>query len=195
MADRQPTLILETERIIFPRRSGFYELQIKRTATEDILISTRLQNEQTDELLFSKQAEGTVRRRLDYIGNDYVSLCETYADPFLAGSEQEKSILKIVAVDSLPATPAVTMDDLLGNKNLNMVTESTDSDGKEENFGLARRKGYWIFQGRSFSDQEGREKFIDFPLSIIPPDHLVISNELAIPWPRVKNMFPKPGTF
>ncbi|NLM52074.1 MAG: hypothetical protein GX197_04555 [Firmicutes bacterium] len=188
LSEQQLTLVLETEKIVFPRRSGFYELQIKSTATEDVLFAAKLPEEFETERLLQAQTETTVRRRLDYVGNDYISLCETYTVPDFGGKKKEKSVRKIVAVDSLPATPAVTMDELLGNKNLNMLA---GAGAGEENFGLVRRNGYWIFQGRSFSYQEGQEKFVDFPLSIIPPNHLVFSNELAIPWPRVKNHVPQ----
>lgn len=187
--ERQLALILETEKIVFPRRSGFYELQIQSTATEDLLFLNKLPQEGEREIFLSEAAAGTVRRRLDYVGNDYVSLCETHTYPLLDGMTKEVSVFKIVAVDSLPATPAVTIEELLGEKDLNLVAENMLQP--EDSFGLARRKGYWVFRGRSFSYHDGQTKYHDFPLSVIPPNHLVFYNELSIPWPRVKNHVPQ----
>ena len=67
----------------------------------------------------------------------------------------------------------------------------------EDNYGLARKMGYWIFKGRiNYPQKRGKQaqggrkqeygiQEADYNIAVIPPDHVVFYNNLNIPWTRV----------
>jgi len=63
-------------------------------------------------------------------------------------------------------------------------------DADEDNFGLARKMGYWIFNGRINYKKNGKRTKKDYAITVIPPEHVVCCNKLEIPWTRVKNHVP-----
>ena len=234
LAEGKLAPVLEIGTILFPRRSGFYRLQVVRKAEgeieEDILIVNNiLGQEEEEEREEGKEdpaepaldpgcwegKEGYIHRRVNYIGNDYVSVEERIKQESLRdGSTSEKSQRRIFAVDSLPVMKAVKFSDLAGPEavaamehgrqkllqQLGLKQKFNLQD--EDNYGLARKMGYWIFKGRINYPQKGGEagarengntntyEEADYNITVIPPDHVVFYNNLNIPWTRVKNHVP-----
>ncbi|NLL22147.1 MAG: hypothetical protein GX263_10485, partial [Firmicutes bacterium] len=142
LTDRELAPVLEAETILFPRRSGFYRLQVVRKAEgkaeEDFLVVDNIMGKEEKEppaetpplsdavepALTIDPArwegkEGYIHRRINYIGNDYVSVEERLKQNFVSGgSSGEGSRLQIFAVDSLPAMKAVKISDLAGPEAL-----------------------------------------------------------------------------
>jgi hypothetical protein len=205
--------VLETKTILFPRRSGFYRLQVVRKEEgrkeEDFLIVEhilRQEEESALELSLDPLAwegkEGCIARRINYIGNDYVSIEETLKQASVSeGSISEESKLHIYAVDSLPGMKAVKISDLAGpgavtamehgkQKLLQQLGLEQAGLQDENNFGLARKMGYWIFNGRvNYRKKDAYEK-ADYNITVIPPNDVICYNKLHIPWTRVKNHVP-----
>ena len=146
--------------------------------------------------------EGYIRRRIRYIGNDYLSIEETVKQiPISGGGAREESRLYTVAVDGLPGLRAVTISDLAGDGavrameqgKINLLQQlGLEQTGPvdEENFSLARKMGYWIFNGRLSYPKDGVFVTADYNVDVIAPSHVVFYNKLNIPWPRVKNYIP-----
>ena len=142
LTDRKLAPVLEAGTILFPRRSGFYRLQVVRKAEgkaeEDFLVVDNIMGKEEKEppaetpplsdavepALTIDPArwegkEGYIHRRINYIGNDYVSVEERLKQNFVSGgSSGEGSRLQIFAVDSLPAMKAVKISDLAGPEAL-----------------------------------------------------------------------------
>ncbi|MCB5252973.1 MAG: 2,3-bisphosphoglycerate-dependent phosphoglycerate mutase, partial [Candidatus Cloacimonetes bacterium] len=85
LEDQKLAPVLETEGIIFPRRRGFYRLEVAAKSDgekeEDFLIAVDMsEEEKKDDLELSPDPllwdgkEGYIRRRIRYIGNDYLSI-------------------------------------------------------------------------------------------------------------------------
>ncbi len=218
LEDKKLAPVAETDAIVFPRRKGFYQLEVVRKnedkKEEDFLIvidhtlgQENLQ-EKIDGLELSPNSlqwegeEGYIYRKIHYIGNDYVSLEETVRQTSLIdGSINEKSKLHVVAVDGLPGLKAVKISDLVGPSALSAMEEGKQNllrqlglektvQDDEENFGLARKMGYWILNGRLSYEENDLSVSADYNIDAIPPGHVVFYNVLNIPWPRVKNYVP-----
>jgi hypothetical protein len=220
LENRKLAPVLETEAIIFPRKKGFYQLKVAEKSGEekggDLLIAVNMADtaampeEEKEDFEISEDpqrdggGEGNLHRRVNYIGNDYLSIEET-VEPILAGGGESKvSRLYTVAIDDLPWLKAVKISDLAGagaartmeQGKLNLLRqlglEHMDQPGQldEENFGLARKMGYWTFNGRLNYPKGGTIVSADYHIDVIPPGHVVFYNKLNIPWPRVKNYVP-----
>jgi len=218
LEDKKLAPVAETDTIVFPRRKGFFQLEVVRKnedkKEEDFLIvidhilgQENLQ-EKIDGLELSPDPlqwegkEGYIHRKIHYIGNDYVSLEETVKQTsVIDGSINEESKLHIVAVDGLPGLKAVKISDLVGPSAVSAMEEGKQNllrqlglekavQDDEENFGLARKMGYWIFNGRLSYVKNDLSVSADYNIDAIPPGHVVFYNVLNIPWPRVKNYVP-----
>lgn len=214
LTDQKLAPVLETKTILFPRKSGFYRLQVVRKEEgekkEDILIVDHIfrpdEEESALELpldpLSWEGKEGCIARKIRFIGNDYVSVEETVKQTSVSGgSTSEDSKLHLFAVDSLPGMKAVKISDLAGpsavtamehgkQKLLQQLDLEQTGQLDEKNFGLARKMGYWIFNGRvNYQKKDAYEK-ADFNITVIPPNDVVCYNKLHIPWTRVKNHVP-----
>ncbi|HHX75354.1 MAG TPA: hypothetical protein GX699_10675 [Firmicutes bacterium] len=190
--------LLELKGIIFPRRRGFYRLEAvtARDAedSEELLLATPLfapaktEPAEDPDIPLPTAYRGTVTRSITYIGNDYVSVLEHRKPPPSGGAAEER--YAIFAVDALPFARAVSLSDLIDSPAATQPVPPAGS-GRRDNLlaagdsvGLARKKGYWIFQGRTAAGET-------YPLGLIPPDHVVFYNELSVPWPRIKNKVPR----
>ena len=207
--------VLETDTIIFPRRSGFYQLEAIRrqdgNKEEDFLYVNNIllndkENDDEDNPLFLSAnwegREGFIHRKVHYIGNDYVSIEETVNQVNVNdNSLWEDSKLQIITVNSLPSMKAVKIADLVGpngvavmkqgnRKLLKQLGTKQFRPPEEDNFGLVRKMGYWIFNGRLDYSHNNEYIKADYNIGIVPPNNVVFYNELKIPWTRVKNYIP-----
>jgi hypothetical protein len=114
--------------------------------------------------------------------------------------------LSIQPVDSLPNVKSVKISDMLGEAGLsameagrNKVLGSAEikkasiinSDLTEENYGLFRRAGHWLFKGRFGYGNGGKVSYKDYNINIIPPSKLVFFDDIYIQWTDVKDRVPE----
>mgnify|MGYP000911951762 CR=1 FL=1 len=210
--DKSLAPVLQANTIIFPRKNGFYELQLTKVATteakEDFISAVSILGNNTpttapslDPLIWEGK-KGSIERKILFLSNDYLAVEETIRQTSKANnSKNEENKLKIIAIDSLPKMKAVKISDLINpgaaqamakgrQKLLSQLNFSKVSPQDETNLGLMRNKGYWMFMGRINYQQGSNTLTADYPLSVIPPAHLVVYDELKIPWLKIKNHVP-----
>jgi len=221
LADQKLAPVLETSALLFPRRSGFYRLQVERKKeggrAEDFLIVDHILKQEKEEKTESapgrsgdpregfgggEEGEACLVRRIHYIGNEYVSIEETFEQsPVEEGKAGKGGKLHIYAIDSLPGTKAVKISDLAGQEALTAMELGRqrllqqlglEQEGLEDerNFGLTRKMGYWIFNGRVNYWKGNEHEKADYDITVIPPHDVVCYNKLHLPWTRVKNHIP-----
>lgn len=210
--------VFEIEEIVFPRRSGFWKMKTKKNTeaqrTEDFLYAYNISTDNIDEVQelqfdysdwFGKV--GTIHKRIDYIGNDYVSI-ETIGDGGYEYSDRGwfENTLQILPIDNISSKKNVKMIDLSGGDSLASIKlgiqktmdklkiEKNNLINREkllENFGLERKMGHWVFKGRINYKRDDEFLSADYNINIIPPSKLVVYDELYIPWTYIKDKVPE----
>lgn len=204
--------IVEKANIIFPRKSGFWEIKVSRQNNNGNLkdeiekhnISMNLKNEK----MFSMMAKASIvdnsidENRINYLGNDYISIESKHSD-----NTQSISKLVIVPVDSLPNLKPVKLSELIGIESGELAKKSTDiglkqlkakglaekaiaSAGLMENIGLVRNSGHWFFNGRINYFAGSEIRAFDYRINVIPPQNLIFYDELYVKWTDVKSAVP-----
>lgn len=215
--NKKEDAFLETEGIIFPRRSGFWKIDSIRNTedgrTEDFLFAYNISKENMSELR-EKQFDysnwegktGKLQKRIDYIGNDYVSI-EAIGNGSYEHSDKnwQENILQILPVDSLTSKKSIRITDLSGEESLGTVElgiqktmeriNIKESDIINEHklldsFGLERKMGHWFFKGRINYMLDNEFRFSDYSINIIPPSKLVVYDDLNLSWTHIKNKVP-----
>lgn len=202
--------ILSVQGILFPRRSGFWRIETRRSAdtgnAEDFIIAQPVVIDQhEDKKALSLEAvqletgAGGVTRRIGYVGNDYVSVESIYADT-------QESVLQVLPIDSLPGIKQVKLSDLSGEAGTTFMEEGrrkaieqleaegdslTVNKQQSESFGLERKMGHWFFKGRINYRKGTRMHYSDYNINLIPPAELVFYDELSVPWTAVKDKAPE----
>lgn len=202
--------VLSIQGILFPRRSGFWRMEIKRTAdqgyVEELITAHPVATEQKEgktDIPVAPAKEGgrtdSITRRIRYVGNDYISIESKAVDT-------EESTLQVLPIDSLPSIKAVELSDLSGEaaaasmeagrnkaiESLKAAGGSLSGDiGQNDSFGLERKMGHWFFKGRINYTKEGKSSFADYNINVIPPAELIFYDELSVPWTAVKDRVPE----
>lgn len=217
--DKQLHPILHTQGIFFPRRSGFWRMEAKRTADkeylEDFIIAHPVAKEEkkaktakeskTAKTVISvepgksEKKTGSITRCIRYVGNDYVSIESKNA-------ATAKSILQVLPIDSLPGIKAVKIVDLSGEAGgaameagKRKTIEELEADGgslagdreQDDSFGLERKMGHWFFKGRINYRKDNKTRFADYSINVIPPAELIFYDELSVLWTAVKDRVPE----
>lgn len=202
--------ILSVQGILFPRRSGFWRIETKRSAdtgkAEDTIIAQPVIIDQhwdrkavSMEAVQQEAGVGGVTRRIRYVGNDYVSIESIYADT-------QESVLQVLPIDSLPGIKEVKLSDLSGEVGTTFMEEGrrkameqlevegdslTVNKLQSESFGLERKMGHWFFKGRINYHHGTKMYYSDYNINVIPPAELVFYDELSVPWTAVKDKAPE----
>lgn len=210
--------ILETEGIIFPRRSGFWKMEAvtceEDDRTEDFLYAYNISKDNLYEsrvflqLDYSDWADrvGKIEKRIDYIGNDYVSIQVSGKGSYEYSDKiWQEDILQILPIDSLSSKKNIKITDLSGDESLGAIElgiqktmtklniQESDILNKHkllDSFGLVRKMGHWFFKGRINYMLDNEFRYADYNISILPPPKLVIYDELDITWTYIKNKVP-----
>ena len=228
--------VLEMENIFFPRRSGFWKIQMKNivkdgrseeyVSANNILMEdkkTEIQSENeamgiemplmeedvTQEIDFFGWGErlGEIRRKINYVGNDYISVETTGKGVYILGDRTwEMSKLQLLLVDGLPNGQGVKISDILSEAGVSSIEsaweKAVDHLGIDdfsilypedllENFGLERKLGHWFIEGRINYIKNGEFNISDYRISLIPPPEVVSYNTLSVPWTNVKDKVPR----
>lgn len=228
--------VLEMENIFFPRRNGFWKIQMKNITkdgrTEEYVSANNIlmedkkteiqpENEVMDiemplmekdavsEIDFSGWGErlGEIRRKINYVGNDYISVETTGKGVYIIGNRTwEKSKLQLLLIDGLPNGQGVKISDILNETGVSSMEsaweKAIDHIGIDdsgilypeellENFGLERKLGRWFIEGRLNYIKNREFNISDYGISLIPPPEVVSYNTLNVPWTNVKDKVPK----
>lgn len=209
--DKQLHPILNTQGILFPRISGFWRMEAKRSVgkgyTEDFIIAHPVaagekKEAKTDvpvEPVEGEERAGSITRCVRYVGNDYVSIESKDADT-------AENTLQVLPIDSLPSIKTVKIADLSGEAGAAAMEEgkrkaieeleanggSLAGDiGQNDSFGLERKMGHWFFKGRINYRKDDKTRFADYSINVIPPAEMIFYDELSVPWTAVKDRIPE----
>ncbi len=192
--------VLSGKDIFFPRRSGFWELQVKSGASQggaelwaqNVAIKDALK----DKVPAKTASLSTQSIVVDYIGNDYVTIARNNG-----GTDK----LQVLPVDQLSSPMGIKVADLLGDTGSTAYRSARqqalqtlhsqgitliEEDVSEDNFGLTRRNGHWHLQGRINYHQNGTPETMEFNINCIPPASLVFYDTLYLSWQSIRDRVP-----
>lgn len=186
---------IEIDEILFPRRSGFWQLKI----IDNQVYSASTTNEEFTMLIPLSQKSSEKEKVIHYVGNDYISLEEKYEE-----NDEIHSSFKIVPVDSLPKITGVSMEDLLGTSGQSALKNSAEMaiakieqlpeniilKKTQDNFGLVRNMGQWVLMGNIPYKQNSMLLTETYKINILPPEELVKYNLFHLSWSHVKDRIP-----
>ncbi|MHB1406887.1 MAG: hypothetical protein ACYCV0_15035, partial [Desulfitobacteriaceae bacterium] len=61
---------------------------------------------------------------------------------------------------------------------------------QEQNWGLVRKNGHWLFQSRIDYQSGGKPGYLDFNINLVPPSKLVSFDTLSLSWQTIKERVP-----
>lgn len=215
--DKNIMEIYELDRLLVPRKNGFWILESNREIVgdqiKDDIVATPLfrakekilgENEIEIENIFAareKAVEDEIRsipsilRNILFIGNDYISIENIDLDRGM------RRTLQVYTIDNLEDLKPIKLSDLIGENGKTIFSEglrntvAMDStiSPNEENIGLVRRNGYWTLKGRINYRQNDEELYKDFNINAIPPKEMVSYDEQHLPWDAIKLILPDAG--
>jgi hypothetical protein len=188
-----PPLI--SDKIFFPRKSGFWDLYIKNVTVGrgggDVLISNNMAIKPPDNIGCDADYFNDIV--VNYVGNDYIAVEKRVAN---------QNVLRLLSVDRLPDHAEIKVSDLMGQEGLDSFNvarrqaikdrgirlyEQEDSD---KGFGMIRKNGHWILIGR-INYQDGKDSVhYDFDGKILPPSSLIFYDSLDPNWHKIRNRVP-----
>lgn len=229
--------ILEMENIFFPRRSGFWKIQMENAKdgyrSEDYIVANNIlvENNKEEIQLKSKimqseglslkvadidqeldldrwgERNGEVKRKINYVGNDYISVETTGSGGYIFGNEKwEKSKLELLPIDGLPNGKGIKISDLLEETGVISMKSAWEKavnylkidnhnilyrEELLENFGLERRLGHWFLSGRINYIKDKEFNVADYNIGLIPPSKVVFYDTLLVPWTNIKDRVPR----
>lgn len=216
--DKKLHPILETEGIFFPRHDGFWRIEEKKinmnSRSENVFYAYSVLNGNSAELRdLSLNAEkwgnrtGNITRSISYICNDYIVIESNGRGGYETGSGSwNQSSIQLQLVNNLPNLKGIKISDIAGDTGYKVLNSGKREalsrlDGgnikvignipQDENYGLFRVAGHWLFKGRLEYENQGVFKYQDFNINIIPSSELVFYDDLWIPWTQIKDRVPE----
>ena len=208
------TNVYELDKLLMPRKNGFWIIDTERKISEnyiadditaipqfrvakDVVIEDDLsyymaRMEKETLILNEKNKSPSILKNILFLGNDYISVENIDLD------RSSRRTLQVYAIDNLQEKKPIKLTDLIGEDGKEIFSEGARSVlsvdptiiPNEENVGLTRRNGYWIFNGRINYKQNEEELYKDFNLRAIPPKEMVSYDDLSIPWDAIRLMIP-----
>ncbi len=196
-----PVNVWEIPKLLVPRRTGFYEINVNRVYTPDQISDkieldskTGEENISTLEKQRMVQADQDLKttpyilKEVDYVGGDFISI-ERY-DP-------NKNMIGIFALDILDETQPIKLSDLIPDgKNRFIQSEEKNlpegivPQGNDENIGIVRHQGYWNLRGRTYYRDKGEEVAFDFSIDTAVPQDIITYDQSIIPWSELNMVIP-----
>jgi hypothetical protein len=192
--------VLSRNDIYFPRKSGFWELQVKQGKNKEELSAHNIAvkdlaaaKDKVSARTASPASESIV---IDYIGNDYVAI-----ENNTGGTAK----LQVLPVDKLSLPIGIKVSDLLGPAGLKAYYDAREqavqtlysqgttlinADVNEDNFGLTRKNGHWHLQGRVNYYGNSTPGTMEFNINFLPPANLVFYDTLYPSWQSIKDRVP-----
>lgn len=198
--------IYEMDNIFLPRKTGFWNIKIDREedhgkVNDRILASPIDKTSDSKKIKSIKDEEESSLKNILYIGNDYISIEN------VGRVNKGERIIELYPIDNVKEGNPIAISDITGDigkkrfleagkKEIQMIhneykNSPVDLKPNEENFGLFRRNGCWIFKGRYNYVKEDEYKYTDFNIQYIPPKEIVQYDEVSIPWNTIKSKVPE----
>lgn len=192
--------VLSRNDIYFPRKSGFWALQVtqgengKELSAHNVAVKDLAETK--DKVSAQTASSGSESIAIDYIGNDYVAI---------ENNTGATTKLQVLPVDKLSAPIGIKVSDLLGEAGLKAYHSareqalqtlpsqgitSINEDVNEDNFGLTRKNGHWYLQGGVNYQSNGTPATMEFDISFIPPANLIFYDTLYPSWQSIKDRVP-----
>lgn len=175
--------IYEIPNILFPRRDGFAEAEVRRESkssviSDKVILKYAKENEKRIDGL--EIEEDNILRNINYITDKYISF---------ENLDLDKNIkkLRIYDISSLEEKNVLSINDFLINKKDREKYEEELKDLKSDykNIGIYRDNGYWKIKGRqNFANSN---KYQDFDIFLKVPNVINAYNKLGIAFTDLKN--------
>lgn len=169
--------------------------------------------------LFWEGREGVWARSLNFVGNDFVAF-ENSVSGVLDGrgalgdtgipEKNERAwfnnSLQVNPIDNLGTRKGITLSDLAGDKGAAAFSNAgaqvlkaleqrpdleTGGGDQEQNWGLVRKNGHWLLQGRLSYQSGGKPGYLDYNINLVPPAKLVSFDTLSLSWQTIKERVPE----
>ncbi|WP_032120716.1 hypothetical protein [Clostridium amazonitimonense] len=193
--------------IIFPRTSGFWELEVRRENfdgyfNEGIYINSYGNKSNGYVRNYSRGLDTNICRNIKFISNDYLGM------EFIEWDKNNISKAEsyvVLPVDNIQQIKGLKFSDILGEQG-KIVQENSakgaiasheslksklETNIKEENFTMVRKNGHWMFKGRIDSKNGEKDLFLDYNINILPPKKFIFYDELQVPWNKIKERIPE----
>ncbi|RCX16388.1 hypothetical protein DFR58_111137 [Anaerobacterium chartisolvens] len=216
-AYEKPGPILRADGIFLARKSGFWRVQVKENKSDDgnrvedfieaYSISKKDEEaayEDSGDPFFWKYKEGTLRKSILYIGNDYISVKKIGAGKYKdSGKNWEQNKLVVLPVDNVSNREGIKISDVMGSEGRISVERAIDALPEdymprgldlwthEQSFALFRKTGHWFVKGRIDIDEGGSSRYFDYNINLIPPRELVAYDILHLSWTEIKDKIPE----
>lgn len=186
------TGIYEMDKLLLPRKNGFWILDVKRNADGESVWDEIITFPKDPVIVGEDKIKPSILKNILYVGSDYISLENIDLD------RNFRRTLQIYAIDNLHINKPLTLTQLIGEEGKEVYNEAaktvlpTNSGmiPNETSIGIARRNGYWVFNGRVNHRENEEELYKDFGIRAIPPKEMVNYDELIIPWEAIKSIIP-----
>lgn len=200
--------IYEMKDIFLPRKTGFWKVEVQREKDNDKILAYPLKKTVDGEMKKRKIVKGKEKtgennslKNILYVGNDYISIekinhlnkGERLLEFYLIDNLNEDSPVKISHIAG-EAGKASLLDEgykAILSSDSQYRYSSIDFSPNEENFGLFRRNGHWIYKGRVNFVQDGMYSYKNFNIKVVPSKEVVHYDELHIPWNAIKSKVPE----
>ncbi|MEG0129188.1 hypothetical protein [Clostridium sp.] len=210
--------IYEISNIVFPRRNGFWTINeayiSNNNVNENIFFPVDLSNHNsapsiTDSLITEQNqhgySNGKIEKEINYICNDYMSV-SVKGEAHKNGLLEPIDKLHIYPISSLPFEKAISIEDIFKGTSVEFIRNEffssissikgdvtfLNTDESNQNIGISRRDGHWMFTGRIPYIENSTKQFIphDYNLSLIPPSNFVYYDNLFEPLTKIKESVP-----
>ncbi len=192
MVNGKPQKVYRTPSILFPRKSGFWEIEVsQRPGTLTPLFSFfAVEKEGEEAILHRKQDAVTLPRgELLFVGADFISF---------RYQEEGRNVERIFAIDHISTKASLRLDDLIeGGKKKYILAEQNALQGVAPALGddtglfIQRDKGYWMINGsRDIVDKTGNVRHMEFPIHVAMPQSVVPYDQNILPWSEMQWILP-----
>ncbi|EYE87833.1 hypothetical protein Q428_11215 [Fervidicella metallireducens AeB] len=170
--------ILVSNDLIFPRKNGFWRVDINDENLNIYPLNNKLQG--------IKLKEWPINR-IVFLGNDFISF---------ELKDNDRFIYRNYPIDAVNVQNSVKISDLYKEYGRRIFYEKAlkFSDGEvyraidESNFTLSRKSGHWILKGRV---NNSNREVSDFNLQLIPSNKMVFYDDLCMNWAYIKSKIPE----
>lgn len=203
--DEETITIKEMEDILIPRKNGFWKIEVDRqnkgnNANDNIeAYPLSKEKEKGVDIRIDQERDKTLKNIL-FVSSDYISIENIHH------RIKGQRYLEVYPIDNINLKTPLEISSFLGDAggeaiakgfNKDIVAENeeyrsdyVDISPSEDSFGLVRRNGLWIFQGRFNYLEDENYMYKNFNIEALPTKELISFDELYIPWNVIKEKIP-----
>lgn len=198
-------IMSEMGNIVIPRGQNFWRVGVTRKTrgdwTEDFVWATQLGKNPVVGNISSNMAscEGNTRKRVLFVGNDYVSVDEG-SDGIGGAHPWHTNSLKFLSIDNPRAEEGITLSTIFGSQTVASFQNSArryretakdrdclEEQASENSWGIIRKNRKWTVIGRiGYTSEACRGIYGDFETLLTPPNSIVSHDRLRYSWRVIK---------